>query len=143
MATEVAELLRNRIVAMKLMIRRSKQTGNEVAAAFLGDGNVVIYHDGESTESSSHLYYDIDNEGNLSYKGVDIKGFVHTHPYIDLNNNNPANPLYISQQDIKTALDLHLDDINILFLNGDYYSQGTSGNSIYSPNFKYNINEFK
>lgn len=134
--------MKNRIVAMKLMVERSKFTGKEVAAAFLVDGNVVIYHDIESTENSSHFYYNIDNNGKLQYRGVDIKGFVHTHPDFDLYKN-ASNPLRISIKDISNAISLGQSEINVLFLNGDYFSQGISGNSIYQPNLMYNIYKYK
>lgn len=134
--------MKNRIAAMKLMVERSRFTGKEVAAAFLEDGNVVIYHDKESTEDSSYFYYNIDNNGKLQYRGVDIKGFVHTHPDFNLNKN-ASNPLRISIDDISNAISLGQSEINVLFLNGDYFSQGISGNSIYQPNLKYNIYKYK
>ena len=131
--------MKNRIKAMKFMVKRSKFTGNEVSAASLEDGNVVVFRDGESTPMSSFFYPTGGSKGNLTYKGVRIASFIHTHPYVDLTNCMPENPLYISKQDIKTITDYGYESINIIAPNGDYYSQSPFEYSIYHLNYKYNI----
>lgn len=39
--------------AFEFMINRSKQTGNEVAAAVLENGNVLVFKDNNSTRTES------------------------------------------------------------------------------------------
>lgn len=141
--------LETRILAMKLMLIRSRYTNKEVAAAFLENGDVVIYHDKECTDSSSVYYLRSSGTGGNHkeyYHNTNndtyylIKDYVHTHPYYS-ESKNSDNPLYISKEDYAIAVSngaIH-DNINILLLNGAYYSQGTQGNALYSPNFKYNI----
>ena len=84
----------------------------------------------------------INYNGKLQYRGVDIKGFSHTHPAFNLSKN-ASNPLRISIDDVSNAISLGQSEINVLFLNGDYYSQGISGNSVYQPNLMYNIYKYK
>ncbi len=136
--------MKNRIRAMKYMIKRSQYTGKEVMGAFLNNGDIVIFRDYLSTftscEESPNIQHFSDKNGlELNkYNGVGIKTYVHTHPYFDLNRNSD-NPLYISPKDINN-MGRYDGNINILLLNGDYYSQGTlSHQAIYSPNWKYNI----
>ena len=133
--------LKNRIAAMKYMVKRSQFTGNEVSAAVLEDGSVVVYHDGESTNESSMYYYD---EGFRKgkkvyvYNGVIIKTFIHTHPMNGLDRDFD-NPLRISGHDLRNACD-QFEDINILLLDGSFYRQfNVGGSSIYQPNCRGNI----
>ena len=134
--------MKNRIVAMKLMIRRSKQTGNEVAAAILEDGNVVIFHDGECEPDKSVSYYSTgvrDGEYVELYrnkgKSYVIRTYLHTHPHSGCKDN----PLCISTEDYEAALRFN-NEINILMLNGDFYRQSTlPGQSTYIPNYRGNI----
>lgn len=120
------------------MIKRSKQINKEIAAAYLEDGNVVVFHDGESKEKSCWFYPTGGTKGNYTYHGIRITGFVHTHPYV--NPNDSSNPLCMSIADFNTIEEYGYYDVNILTLDGNYYQQGISGNSRYSPNLKYNIN---
>ena len=45
----------------------------------------------------------------------------------------------VSPQDESTIRGWGFDDINILLLNGNYYSQGLEGNTTYAPNYRGNI----
>lgn len=136
--------METRKLAMKFMVIRSKYTEKEVAAVYLGNGDVVIFHDKESTYRSCR-YYTTPGTENGIYKefyihnnnSYEVKGYVHTHPYFSLSSN-ANNPLYISYEDEQNAR-TYSGDINILLLDGNYYSQGTEGNSLYSPNWKFNI----
>ena len=119
--------MKNRIDAMKRMIERSKFTGNEVCAAILEDGSVVIYHDSESTSESCIGYH---NDGTRNGKNVEtyhnmnngkdyvIKTYLHTHPYSDCKDNY----LCVSQEDFDNAYEFN-NEINILFLDGSFYRQ--------------------
>ena len=134
--------LKNRISAMKRMIERSKFTGNEVCAAILEDGNVVIFHDSESTPESCFAYYDLgikDGQQVELYRNKNkryvIKNYMHTHPHTGCVDN----PLCISDIDCDNAIRFN-NEINILLLNGDFYRQSTLPNqSPYTPNFRGNI----
>ena len=53
--------------------------------------------------------------------------------------NDSLNPLCISYRDLRTIEDYGYYEVNIIDPNGNYYSQGISGNSKYSPNKRYNI----
>lgn len=123
---------------MKRMIERSKFTGNEVCAAILEDGNVVIFHDEDSTPESCYAYYALgikDGKRVELYKNKVIDNYMHTHPHTGCLNN----PLCISDIDINNAISFN-NEINILLLNGDFYRQSTlPGQSTYIPNYRGNV----
>lgn len=135
--------METRKLAMKFMVIRSRYTNKEVAAAFLENGDVVIYHDSESTYGSSFFYYSSETKngeykeyyknGNKYYP---IKTYVHTHPHTGCDNYNS---LCISAEDIKNANRFN-GEINILLLDGSFYRQDTeSSESTYIPNYRGNI----
>ena len=136
--------MKNRINAMKRMIERSSFTGNEVYAAVLEDGSVVIFHDCNSTPTSCEAYYheDIINGERVEFyhnknngKNYQIKTYIHTHPHSGCYNN----PLCISQEDISNAIRFN-NEINILLLDGSFYRQSTiPGQSVFTPNYRGNI----
>ena len=125
---------RNRNRAHRFMIKRARYTKKEISAAYLEDGNVVVFHDGEAEELTCRLYLK-GTKGNATYMGIKVKGVVHVHP----NVNTSWNQLGISPQDESTIRGWGFDDINILLLNGNYYSQGLEGNTTYAPNYRGNI----
>ena len=130
---------KNRYYAHRFMIKRSKYTKKEICAAYLEDGNVVVFHDADSQERRCTPYLS-GTKGHPTYNGVAVKGLVHIHPYV---NDGFSNPLQISSEDIYTANYWGFDDINILLPNGDYYRQGLEGNTLFFPNPVGNINDKK
>ena len=108
--------------AFRFMINRSKYTGNEVAAAVLENGYVLVFRDEGNTYTGSNNYYADTPTGtfvNINGTLEAVKYQVHTHP---ICNGGVENPLRISDNDIKMASrfnnEIHIIDVN----TENYYS---------------------
>lgn len=96
--------------AYKFMIKRSKHTGKEIAAVNCDDGDVLVFRDGNSTETSCNPYWGSDKYGSyVVVNGVrkSVRGWVHVHPYIANpgTKQSETNPLLVSLADINNSRD--------------------------------------
>ena len=116
--------------AFEYMICYTSDSGNEIAAAVLKNGNILVFDPNGNTDTSSRNYFvDKGSSDNATY--VNIEGSleevayqVHTHPYI--NSNNIHNPLAISSNDISMANTRFNGVLHILTPNGNYYKVYTN-----------------
>ena len=106
--------------AYNFVIRRSKQTGNEVAAAVLEDGDVLVYKDRGNTLTHSFNHFSTRNGKTYVRIGKSDEAVtfqVHTHPHY----GNVSNPFDISDEDFNMAQKHFNGIIHVLFLDGKLY----------------------
>ena len=133
--------------AYKYMRRRSEKMGYELSAAYLENGDVLVFKEKGNTETLSHNYF-VKKDGKtmviVNRSTVVSTGFVHTHPYVD-GVNRLDNPLSISDADISLSakyFDYTLDILVVKTGNGiesGVYRVGTNGNSLQYPQLKYSF----
>ena len=130
--------------AYKYMRKRSDKMGYELSAAYLENGDVLVFKEKGNTGTRSHNYF-INKDGKLMVvvNGTTVvtTGSVHTHPYVD-GINSLDNPLSVSIADIKLSInfDCTLDILVVKTGNGiqsGVYRVGTNGNSLQYPQLKY------
>ena len=130
--------------AYKYMRKRSDKMGYELSAAYLENGDVLVFKEKGNTETRSHNYF-VKKDGKLmvTVNGTTVatSGSVHTHPYVE-GINSLDNPLSVSIADIKlsTNFDNTLDILVVKTGNGiqsGVYRVGTNGNSLQYPQLKY------
>ena len=130
--------------AYKYMRKRSGKMGYELSAAYLENGDVLVFKEKGNTETRSHNYF-VKKDGKLMVvvNGTTVvaTGSVHTHPYVD-GIKSLDNPLSISGADIQlsTFFDHTLDILVVKTGNGvqsGVYRVGTNGNSLQLPQLKH------
>ena len=121
--------------------------GYELSAAYLENGDVLVFKEKGNTKARS--FNSFQKEGNdvmvtINGKMVIATGSVHTHPYA-YGNLWPENPLGVSTKDISEVATLFDNTIDILVvrsLNGvdsGVYNVGTNGNGLIFPQLKYSF----
>lgn len=103
--------------AYEFMIKRSKETGNEIAAAVLEDGNVIVFHDDNNDSHNSMMNVIAkDDPHYIVYKGTKhrVSSYVHTHPYYSTSSDNYLN---ISRKDNWFYNEIK-EDIKVLMPDG-------------------------
>lgn len=135
-----------RVRAHKYMRSRSLKTGKELSAAYLENGDVLIFKEKGNTQTLSHNYYIKENGMifvKINGKMVPAIGSVHTHPYA-YGTLSPENPLGISYNDILLSR-MFDHKINVLIVkSSNGFSSGvyevfTTGNGLYCPTLKYKL----
>ena len=132
--------------AYKYMRKRSAKMGYELNAAYLENGDVLVFKEKGNTKTLSHYYF-VKKDGKLMVEingtTVVAKGSVHTHPYVD-GINCLDNPLSVSNEDI--TLSIHFDyTLDILVvksgnrMQSGVYRIGTNGNGLQYPQLKYSF----
>ena len=126
--------------AYKYMRRLSAKVGCELSAAYLDNGDVLVFKDKGNTRTTSYNYF-IKKNGKIlvAINGttIEVRGSVHTHPYVD-GVHSLDNPLSVSRADVKLSInfDNTLDILVVKTRNGvqsGVYRVGTSGNSLHYP----------
>lgn len=122
------------------MRRLSAKVGCELSAAYLDNGDVLVFKDKGNTRTTSYNYF-IKKNGKIlvAINGttIEVRGSVHTHPYVD-GVHSLDNPLSVSRADVKLSInfDNTLDILVVKTRNGvqsGVYRVGTSGNSLHYP----------
>lgn len=122
--------------AIRYMAERTKYTGNEIAAAVLADGSVVVFSDGNSTSSESYVKSAF-KDGKYYYKNVEIRSIMHTHPS-NIPTSNVQNPLNISRFDLELAKKYNCY-ISIISTKGDFYHAWEDGMGGYYTQRRFNV----
>ncbi len=132
--------------AYNYMRTRSLKTKYELSAAYLENGEVLVFKEKGNDFKTSHNYF-IKKDGGI-YADVNghlvrVTGLVHTHPFVH-GNLTPDNPLSLSGSDFKLASDFAqtIDIIVIKSSNGvgsGVYRVSTSGNGLVYPQLIFNF----
>ena len=132
--------------AYNYMRSRSLKTKYELSAAYLENGEVLVFKEKGNDFKTSHNYF-IKKDGGI-YADVNghlvrVTGLVHTHPFVH-GNLTPDNPLSLSESDFKLASDFAqtIDIIVIKSSNGvgsGVYRVSTSGNGLVYPQLIFNF----
>ena len=127
--------------AYQYMKRRSEKMNYELSAAYLDNGDVLVFREKGNTMTSSRNYYSRKGDNTtVSINGREMvaRGSVHTHPYV-AGIKDIDNPLSVSKADIKLSVsffDSMLDILVVKTANGiecGVYRINTNGNGLAYP----------
>ena len=112
--------LRHTMAKGFVFLFRTIKTGNEVAAALLKNGDILVFKDGNNKyDESENFFIKIKNKTyvRIGKELFEVTYQVHTHPRYGTTNNI----LGTSYADTSLARKYFDGQIRLLFTNGKYY----------------------